>query len=351
MRLSIRRYSKALALVCLLAALPFLPPSTTHAQTASFTNPIHPNAADPFVTYANGLYYLLCTDSANDPFESNRPHHVTIRAARSLADLSTAQPKTVFTTVPNPRSTNAHNTFYESPELWHFHDRWYIYFTEYANSIHVLESTTDDPLGDYRDRGILNTNTYDATVLPMPDGRLYLLGSTYGSLVIQPLSDPVTVSGPQTSIASRDQPWEEVVIEAPSALWHDGQLWLLYTCGGYNKSDYAVGALRFLGGDPTSPASWKKLPGPLFTQLPSARVWCAGAAAAFTSPDGHERWFAYSDYNRYNSDKNLGAGPRTIMAQPIRWHPDGTPDLGLPIAPGQPLPLPSGDPGPQPSAH
>ena len=199
-------------------------------------------------------------------------------------------------------------------------------------------------MDDYRDRGILTTNTYDATVLALPDGRLYLLGSTYGSLVIQPLSDPVTVSGPQHSIASRTQPWEEVVIEAPSALWHDGQLWLLYTCGGYNKQDYAVGALRFLGGDPLNAASWQKIPGPLFTQLPSARVWCAGAAAAFTSPDGQENWFAYSDYNAYHAEKDLGTGPRTIMVQRLTWRADGTPDLGQPTAPSTVLPLPSGDP-------
>ena len=336
-------FSKLRALAYLFAASLIASMSAIRAQPGTFTNPIHPNAADPFVTYADGSYYLLCTDSDNDPFESDRPHHLTIRAARSLGGLSTATPKTVFTTAPNPKSTNRHNTFYESPELWRFHDRWYIYFTEYANTIHVLESTGNNPLGDYQDRGILNTNTYDATILAMPDDRWYLLGSTYGSLVIQPLSNPTTISGPQVTIAARDQPWEEVVIEAPSALWHDSQLWLLYSCGGYNKQDYAVGVLRFQGGDPLNPASWKKLPGPLFTQLPSAHVWCTGAAATFTSPDGKEDWFAYSDYNAYDHAEHLGTGPRTIMAQRLTWRTDGTPDLGQPVAPGTPIPLPSGD--------
>ena len=172
-----------------------------------------------------------------------------------------------------------------------------------------MESAVDDPLSDYHDRGILNTNTYDATVLPMPDGRLYLLGSTYGSLVIQPLSDPVDGL---RSAARHRRPHAALGRSrhrSPSALWHDGQLWLLYTCGGYNKADYAVGALRFLGGDPLNPASWQKLPGPLFTQLPAARVWCAGAAAAFTSPDGKEDWFAYSDYNAYNAAERTRRRP------------------------------------------
>ena len=187
-----------------------------------------------------------------------------------------------------------------------------------------------------------------ASLPPTPttrrSGHLYLLGSTYGSLVIQPRSDPVTVSGPPRSIGARTQPWEEVVIEAPSARWHDGQLWLLYTCGGYDKADYAVGALRFLGGDPRDPAAWKKLPGPLFTQFPAAHVWCAGAAAAFTSPDGQEDWFAYSGYLAYNAPKDLVTGPRTIMAERLNWRADGTPDFGQPVAPDQSPPLPSGDP-------
>ena len=75
---------------CLLAAALCLPMSAPSAQTGTFANPIHPNAADPFVTFANGSYYLLCTDTANDPFESTRPHHLTIRAAPSLGGLSTA---------------------------------------------------------------------------------------------------------------------------------------------------------------------------------------------------------------------------------------------------------------------
>lgn len=327
-----------------LDAPPTPPPGT-------FANPIHPNAADPFVTFQRGNYYLLCTDSANDPFENARPHRLTVRVAPSLGGLSTALPKTVFTTVENPKSTNPHNTFYESPELWHFGEHWYIYFTEYANTIHVLESTGDDPLGEYRDRGILNTNTYDATVLPLPDGRLYLVGSTYNSLVVQPLANPYTVGGPQREIAVKDQPWEETVIEAPTFLWHGEQLWMLYSCGGYNKENYGIGAMRFLGGDPADRAAWQKLPGPVFTQLPASKVWCAGAPCAFLSPDGKENWLAYSDYNAFDYGKHLGKGPRTIMAQPIHWRADGTPDLGQPIAPSTPIPLPSGDSGRPVTSH
>jgi GH43 family beta-xylosidase len=185
----------------------------------------------------------------------------------------------------------------------------------------------------------------------MPDGKLYLLGSTYGALVIQPLSNPYTIGGPQTEIAHRDQSWEQVVIEAPGAVWHNGQLTLLYSAGGYNKDNYGVGGLKLTGGDPTRAASWTKLPGPLFRGLPSAHVWCAGVASPFPAPDGRETWFVYSDYNAYDYAKDFGAGPRTIMAQPLTWNADNTPDLGVPIAPGRPLPLPSGEAAGKKAGH
>ncbi len=337
----------------LLAALSlslFLPGRMIHAAPAhaapqhTFANPIDPNGADPFVTYADGRYYLLGTDGPNDAYDAGGPHHLTVRSARSLGELRAAPPKTVYDVPSDPKSTNPHNQFYESPELWRLNGKWYIYYTEYPNTVNVLEADGADPQGAFHFKASLTNNTYDATVLQMPDGALYLLGSTYGSLVIQPLSNPYTVSGQQTEIAHRDQGWEHVVIEAPDALWHDGQLTLLYASGGYNKDDYGVGGLTFHGGDPTKAVSWSKLPGPLFRGLPSARVWCAGVASPFTSPDGRETWFVYSDYNAYDYAKDVGIGPRTIMAQRLTWAADGTPVLGVPAPPGTPLSLPSGDP-------
>lgn len=320
-------------------------PLTAKAQSPRgvFTNPIDPNGADPFLLYDHGTYYLLCTDGPRDSFAPDGPHTITVRAARSLGSLSKATPKTVYTVTNDPKSSSKNNQFYESPELWHFGAHWYIYYTEYPNTVRVIESDTDDPQGAYHDKATLTNNTYDASVLVMPTGGLYLLGSTYGALVIQPLSNPYTLGGPQTVIARRDQSWEHTVIEAPDAVWHDGRLTLLYAAGGYNKDDYGVGGLKFTGTDPTQAASWTKLPGPLFRGLPSAHVWCAGVASPFASPDGTQTWFVYSDYNGYDYVKDVGTGPRTIMAQPMTWEPDGTLNLGVPLPPGQSLPLPSGE--------
>jgi len=294
-------------------------PTQTRAQT--YSNPLVTGAADPYITYQSGSYYLLDTNLSNT---------VTIKASNSLATLGGAPPVNVW---------NA-GGFFESPELYKFNNLWYIYYTQYPNSIEVLESDSGNALGTYHFKAQLTTNTYDASVLQMPGGALYLLGSTYGSIVIQPMSNPYTVSGGQTTLAVMNQPWESGVIEAPNPVWHNGQLNIIYTSGGYNASNYAVGSLRYNGGSVTSAASFSKLPGPLFTQNPSAGVYDAGVASPFSSPDGTQTYFTYSDYPYQGAPDSQ----RSILAQPMSFDASNNPVFGAAIGPGQQIPLPSGDP-------
>lgn len=302
----------ATAVSLLIAIMPFI------TQSASaFTNPVFSPGADPFITYANGQYYLLCTNYRSD---------ITVMAASTIGGLASANQVSVYQT----------GGCFESPELWAFNGLWYIYYTVCPNTIVVIESDSNNPQGSYHYKATLTGNTYDATLLQMPGGGLYLLGSTYGNLVIQPMSNPYTVSGGQSQIASMDQPWEQTVIEAPQALWHNGQLSLLYSSGNYDENNYAVGALKFNGGDPTNAASWSKLPGPLFTGNPSVGAFGAGAASPFYSPDGTQAWFAYSA-----SDGSWNGDHRDIRVQQISFNPDNTPILGSPIPLGQNVPEPS----------
>ncbi len=273
----------------------------------AFHNPILTEAADPYITYVNGRYYLLYTDVGGSK------NNITVRSSDSLATLGAAPAIPVY----------APGGFFESPELFHFGTLWYIYYTKYPNTVNVLQSDTDDPQGKYHFQAVLTTNTYDADLLQMPGGRLYLLSSDYGSLRIQPLSNPYTVSGPQTSIAVKDKPWETLAIEAPNAFWHHGQLFILYSCGGYNKDNYAAGALRFTGGDPAGARAWTKLPGPLLTENPAGGIWDAGVPSAFSAPDGRE-WFAYSDYNAPDG----ADAHRSILVQPMRFDAQNNPVLG-----------------------
>ncbi len=310
-----------------LSSLWLLAAASIGAQTASrkaqtFHNPVLTGAADPFITYTHGKYYLLYTDVSGNK-------SITVRSSASLATLGTAPAMPVYDT----------GGFFESPELFQFGKLWYIHYTQYPNTVKALESDTDNPQGKYHLKATLTTNTYDADLLKMPSGALYLLSSDFNNIFIQPMKNPYTVSGGQTSIAHRDQDWEVGAIEAPNAFWHHGQLFILYSAGNYNKDNYAANALRFNGGDPARPGAWSKLPGPLFTENPAGGIWYAGVPSAFTSPGGLD-WLAYSDYN--NPDE--ADAHRSILVQPMRFDSRNNPILGTAIPLPQPISLPSGDP-------
>lgn len=315
-------------LIPLLAvALCLLSPTLVRAQT--FTNPLYTGGGDPYITFANGNYYFLLTNITNE---------ITVAASTSLSTLARASQVGVY---------NA-GQFYESPELYWFgapYNRWYIYYTEYPSTVKVIESNTTNPQGSYHLKATLTTDTYDASIIKMPSGSLYLVGSTYSNIVIQPMSNPYTVSAGHSNIAAHDQAWETGAIEGPNPLWHNGQLSILYSAGHYNQSDYAVGDLRYTGGNLTVASSWTKLPGPLFTGSadPSVGVYDAGVADPFYSPDGQQAWFAYSDYNVPNNGTNKDPN-RAILAQPLYFDAVNNPILGGTIPVSQPIPLPSGDP-------
>lgn len=93
----------ALWALCLILPLGLLLPKPSPAQTSgTFTNPIDPDGADPFLTYVHGSFYLLCTDGPNDAFDTDGPHHMTVRASKSLRGLTAAQAKTVYTLINAP---------------------------------------------------------------------------------------------------------------------------------------------------------------------------------------------------------------------------------------------------------
>src|SRR5580658_554548 len=99
------RVSAFLGLFCLL--------SIAHGQSQSplLTNPVIPNAADPFITRAGNQYLLLATHE----------NSITIWSGSSLAALP-QNPKIVW------KPTDAMKQVW-SPTLWRIQSSWWIYFT------------------------------------------------------------------------------------------------------------------------------------------------------------------------------------------------------------------------------
>ncbi|MFG2988363.1 family 43 glycosylhydrolase [Streptomyces sp. NPDC048257] len=346
--------------VVLLALLPTTAVAGGPAEAAAgrtYTNPVKvQKGADPWLQYHAGNYHLVASTFTGE---------ITMRKSPTLEGLSTAPSVRVWSDDTPSRSTNIW-----APEMHFVDGRWYLYYSAAqagsaccdSQRTHVLQSAGSDPMGPYTYKNILTGANLvpggwliDASLLRVGE-RLYLLGSGFvngsrQSLVIAPLSNPYTLSGPFRVISSPTLSWEGQggsVNEGPEPLYHEGRTFLTYSASSCNTPDYKLGRLELTGADPLSAASWTKAPAPVFQRSDAAGVYGPGHNGFFTSPDGRENWLVY-----HANDTTAGGcdNRRTTRAQKFTWRPDGTPDFGSPVAAGTPLPAPAGETGTAPAAY
>ncbi len=357
-----RSLSQILAVACCFVTGLFNPLFLT-AQPATqrvFFNPIYEHP-DPFLTYADGFYYLLNTNDSK-LFTDSQTSVITVAKSSSLAGLATSEAKPVWSLGSAP---------FEHPYLFRYASpgspldvRWYLYFTVYDqdDASYVLESDSADPQGSYRFKATLCSGCWDLSILQTPDQSLYLL-ATDGNIFIQPLANPYTLADEQTHyIAAVDQAWESDLVEAPVPVLHFNaqnqfdQLSVVYSSNPWQGNNYGLGILKYTGTYTGNywqdsyalldPNNWVKVGnGPAGGGTdPSAEAYGAATFTTFSSPDGSESWFAYCAW-RHDPTGNFDPDNRDVRAQKISWNEDGTPNLGSLVPLTTPLPLPSGDPG------
>jgi GH43 family beta-xylosidase len=317
------------------------------AAPTTFRNPIRSNAPDPFMFYHGGAYYLLATQTDRISFWTDK----------SVTGLAAAPEHTVWR--PDDPTRDEHLW---APELHLVNGRWYLYYNASSDRIwdqrmYVLESQGADPLGPYQFKGELQTSDWfsiDGSLLTMPDGSLYLIWSDVPPgreqrILIAPMSNPWTISGPARVISRPKYGWERkhrAGTEGPAALWHDGRLFVTYSGSNCRTADYALGLLTYQGGPPTDPNSWNKSPEPVFSRSDANWVFGPGHNSFFASPDGTETWMAYHAVTTSDGRPDGDCGERRAThIQKVNWNADGTPDFGGPAAAWANVTLPSGDPG------
>ncbi len=334
-----------------------LPGRATGADT--FTNPVLPAGADPWVLFKDGFYYYMNTTGRN----------LTVWKTRSIPDLRHAEKKVVW----QPPAGGPYSKDIWAPEIHFLDGKWYIYFAADAgrnptHRIWVLENASSDPLqGEWVMKGQLTVATdrwaIDATVFEN-QGRLYAVwsgweGETNGvqSLYLAAMKNPWTIAGPRVRISTPTLAWETVgdlkpnpatgdpahvdVNEGPELLRHGDKLFLIYSASGCWTENYCLGLLTASAdSNLLDPASWRKAPQPVFTASPAAHAFAPGHCGFFQSPDGKEDWIIF----HANSEPHQGCGRfRSPRAQPFSWKPDGTPDFGRPIPLATPIRRPSGE--------
>lgn len=323
--------------VTLLALLLLAP-----AQPPSFTNPVSPRGADPWVVKEDGRYYYC--------YSRNRA--VWLTSSKSLLGVFSADRVEVWRPEPGHEWSNA----VWAPELHRIDDTWYIYVTAADrwpggdHRMQVLRREQADPLGpfDYVGKVELPQDKWaiDGTPLQVGDELYHVWSGWPGSenriqnLYIARMKDPATAVGERVLISSPTHDWEQVglplVNESPQVLKHEGRTFILYSASGSWTDDYCLGLLELVGDDPLDPKSWKKHPEPVFAG--TDEVISPGHPSFTTSPDGSEHWIIY------HSARYPGAGwNRNLRMQRFIFDEEGFPVLGPPVSPGVTLPLPSGD--------
>lgn len=331
---------------------------TPAAQARTFTNPLLPAGADPWVIHKDGWYYYTHTTGRN----------LTLWKTRSIADLATAKKKLVWT----PPASGPYSKSIWAPELHFLAGKWYIYFAaddglNRNHRLYVLENASPDPLeGDWKLMGKLTTPedkwAIDGSVFEH-QGQLYLLWSGWEGaengrqdIYLCRLQNPWTATGPRVRLSKPEYEWEKNgdivrpgpdgkfhvdVNEGPQALLRDGRVFVIYSASGCWTDDYALGMLwAEKGSDLLDPASWRKHPSPVFKAAGSGSTGVHGAGhnSFFRSPDGTEDWILY----HANPQAGQGCGGhRNPRAQRFTWTPSGMPDFGAPISAGVPLSVPS----------
>ncbi|MBA3310661.1 MAG: glycoside hydrolase family 43 protein [Nocardioidaceae bacterium] len=319
-------------------------------SAGEFVNPIG-EGADPSIV-KDGDRYLWCQSEGNVA--------VAIWASPRLTSLGR---KHVVWRAPASGSCSKQVW---APELLKIDDRWYVYFaaSDGDNSTHrayVLASDTADPLGGYTLHGPLFTGdgadpsaenlwAIDMTVLEHDRAR-YAIWSGWQAadqdlqhLYLSPMRSPVELAGPRVRIcASDDHLWERAeesprsrgLNEAPQVLTQGGRVFCVYSCAASWLPTYKQGMLELTGPDPTQPGHWAKAPVPVFSS--DDKTYGVGHGGFARSPDGNEWWHTF-----HAKVDRAGGWRRAIHLQPMRWRADGTPDLGCPVPPGEPLEVPSG---------
>ncbi|MDR6943101.1 glycoside hydrolase family 43 protein [Mucilaginibacter pocheonensis] len=323
-------------------------------KSATFTNPLLPSGADPWVIYKNGFYY----------YTNSTGNNLVIWKTKRITELNQAEKKVVWTP---PAGTN-HSKELWAPELHFLKGKWYMYFAaddgnNNNHRLYVIENASADPLqGEWMFKGQIGDSTnkwaIDGSVFENK-GQLYMIwagweGDVNGqqNIYIAKMKDPFTISSERVKISSPEYQWEKYgdlhddnnpahvnVNEGPEILKHNNKLFLIYSASGCWTDYYALGMLTATASSNLlDPASWKKSPQPVFKQSPENEVYAPGHNSFFKSPNGREDWILY----HANSKPGQGCGhDRSPRAQKFGWKNDGSPNFGTPVKTGTALATPA----------
>ena len=323
----------------------------------TFTNPIRPgNVADPWVFYYDGYYYLTATGGTK----------LGLYRASNIGDLYNVPGQIIYT----PESGHEYSINLWSPEIHYFSEEeagagnagWYCFLGSGGSDSedkanfggqrqYVIKCLDGNDLfgrwgnpvtGEVNVPQLVTFENGDYNVSELCGGssKLNIGGKHYITFVsergrgtpdfyqtinITTYENPWTMTGTPTTICVSEYEWEmhgsedkihPKVVEGTTAIYgDDGSVFLLYTGSGYWTTWYAIGQMKYTGGDPLDKNSWQKMGTEPILQK-SDEVNGCGHAASFIDTDG-QRWLVYHGYKGTNTQSGRFAWvePYTVDAQ------------------------------------
>ena len=311
----------------------------TVTQGGTIRNPIAPRGHDPWVIQDNGSYYYCYSHRGS----------IWINRHQTLQGACQFEGKSIWT----PPRGKPYSREIWAPELHKLQGKWYVYFAadngkNINHRMYVLESKTDDPLGEYTFTGKISDASdkwaIDGTVLEHA-GKLYFIWSGWEgdsnvqqNLYIARMKDPKTIVGNRVQISEPEHDWERIgrplINEGPQVLKNKGNVFIIYSASGSWTDNYCLGQLKLNGRDLLNPESWTKSPTPVFSGTET--VFSPGHASFAKSPDGKEDWIIY------HTAKHKGAGwNRDVNIKKFTWDNNGNPSFGYPESKGVDIRSPS----------
>ncbi len=318
---------------------------STSAHTGTFTNPLIPQRADPWIyRHTDGHYYFTASVPAYDLIE--------LRRATTIEGLSYATPVTVWV----KRESGPLSRHIWAPEIHFIAGKWYIYFAAaqtdnpFNHRIYVLENESANPLeGTWVEKGRLKTVwesfALDATAFEHNDV-WYLVWAQRdpaipgnSNLYIAPMSNPWTLGGPQVMISKPEYDWESIgflVNEGAAVLKRNGKIFITYSASA-TDANYAMGLLT---ADENSnlldPNAWHKAPQPVFKTHRENGQFGPGHNSFTTTPEGDDVIVYHArNYEDIVGDP-LHDPNRHTRVQKFTWNSDGTPYFGVPVPDSDP---------------
>ncbi len=269
---------------------------TNPVLTETFTSPIMGTIGigDPTVISYDGKYYLY-------PTGDNHGYDVYI----SIDLIHWKKGPRVFN--PGERGVWAPDVLHNPTD-----GKFYLYYTVNRRAGVAVAGRPD---GSFADRGVLINNAIDANMFLDNDGRYYLYYVEFPAfrICVQPMKTPLRKEGKPVALIRPSEQWERngrPITEAPWMLKHLGTYYLLYSGGGADTEDYAIGYAT--SKSPTGP--FVKYSGnPIMKK--GDGVFGPGHCSVIRTPDGR-LWMIY------HQKKDASKGwDRIICIDPI-WFDD-----------------------------